>query len=366
MKTLGSNVLYIGKYPWIPEDGGEYQWWKYKVRPICNYDEVKLIDEQSIHSSFATICFADEASKISYNGNEIKGVGLFAVTNNFNKIQPIDIEDGRYFSLAEMQNGQSNAIVIGSEVATQLFGENISPLGKTISLLSKKFFVIGVMKKQGNTMTGFNFDNGVVVSYLYLSSFRNIDRSMGNWSTDPMLMVKARNGVKLEDLKYELRSILRAHRKIKPNEGDTFSFNQLETIQSSLDQIFSAFNKAGWAIGFFSLLVGCFGIANIMFVSVKERTHHIGIKKAIGARSGSILLEFLVEAVLLCLLGGLLGIVFVMILSKFLTHSFDFPIFMSLNNFIMGISISVIVGLLSGYLPAWRASRMDPVVAMRS
>ncbi|MBL7772354.1 MAG: ABC transporter permease [Chitinophagaceae bacterium] len=366
MKSLGSNVLYVCKYPWIPEDDGEYQWWKYKARPICTYDEVKLIERNATLASFASICYSDEAEKISFNGNEVSGVATFAVSNNFNKLQPIDIADGRYFSLAEMQNGQSNAVVIGSEVANELFGNNISPLGKSIKIFSRNFQVVGVMKKQGRSMTGFNFDNGIILSYLYLASFRNIDRSFENWSTDPLLMVKSKNGASLRDMKYEIKSILRAHRKIKPSEKDNFSFNQLDVIQNSINEMFQIFNVAGWIIGFFSLLVGCFGIANIMFVSVKERTPQIGIKKAIGARSISILTEFLIEAILLCIIGGLLGIGFVMLLSKFLTGAMEFPVYMSLGNFILGIGVSVVVGIIAGIIPALRASKLNPVVAIRS
>lgn len=366
MKSLGSNVLYIGKYPWIPEDEGEYQWWKYKARPICTYDEVKLIERDATLASYATICHSDEAEKISFNGNEVSGVAIFAVSNNFNKLQPIDIADGRYFSLSEMQNGQSNAVVIGSEVAKELFGENITPIGKSLKIFARNFMIVGVMKKQGRSMTGFNFDNGIIMSYLYLASFRNIDRNFENWSTDPMLMVKSKNGVKLSDMKYEIKSILRAHRKIKPTEKDNFSFNQLDVIQNSINDIFRVFNVAGWIIGFFSLLVGCFGIANIMFVSVKERTPQIGIKKAIGARSISILTEFLIEAIFLCIIGGLLGIVFVMILSRFLTSAMDFPVYMSFGNFALGIGVSVGVGIIAGIIPALRASKLNPVVAIRS
>jgi putative ABC transport system permease protein len=366
MKSLGSNVLYIGKYPWVPEGDGEYPWWKYKARPICTYDEVKLIDEQASLAAFTTICYNDEAEKVQYAEQEISGASVFAVSNNFNKLQPIEIQDGRYFSLSEMQNAQSNAVVIGSDIAKELFGENINPLGKMIQLFSRKFYVIGVMKEQGQTMTGFNFDNGLIISYLYLASFRNIDRSYGNWTTDPMLMVKARSGVNLRDMKYEIKSILRAKRKLSPKEEDNFSFNQLDVIQKSISEIFSIFNTAGWAIGFFSLLVGCFGIANIMFVSVKERTNQIGIKKAIGAHANSILMEFLIEAVLLCILGGLIGILFVMILAKILTKQVDFPVYLTMSNFAMGIGVSVVVGLLAGFIPARRASKLDPVVAIRS
>jgi ABC-type transport system, involved in lipoprotein release, permease component len=167
-------------------------------------------------------------------------------------------------------------------------------------------------------------------------------------------------------MKYEVKSVLRAARKIRPGEQDNFAFNQLSLIQNSIDSIFVNFNLFGWLIGFFSLLVGAFGIANIMFVSVKERTNQIGIKKAIGAKSGTILAEFLIEAILLCILGGLLGMLFVVILSYFLTDLVGFSVTLSLSHFLLGVLISIVVGVIAGYTPASRASKLHPVVAIRS
>lgn len=366
MQSLGSNVLYIGKFPWIPEGEGEYPWWKYKARPMCNGNEMKVINEQVHLAAYAAICYSDESVNLKFEQNEVKGVNVFAVTYEFNKLQPIDIEDGRYFSLSEMQGTQSNSIVIGYNVAEELFGPSISPIGKYLDLFQKKFQIIGVMKKQGKTMTGFNFDDGVIASYQYIASFRNIDNPNNSGFVDPMLMVKSREGANLEEMKYEIRSVLRANRKLRPNEADNFSFNQLDAIQNSLDAIFAIFKIGAWLIGGFSLLVGCFGIANIMFVSVKERTAQIGIKKALGARPKLILVEFLMESIVLCLMGGFIGILLVVVLSAVLSGKFDFPVTMSVFNFSLGMGISVIVGILAGYIPALRASKLDPVVAIRS
>lgn len=365
MQTLGSNVLYIGKFPWIPEESGEYPMWKYKARPVCNAHELDAIQKQVSKASYAAISYSDNAANFHYGGNETKGVGIFAVTYEFNKLQPIEINEGRYFSLNEMNGKQSNGMVLGSTVADELFGNNISPIGKHLELYGKPFQIIGVMKKQGKTITGFNFDGSVIISYNFLSTLKNIEQT-GNGFTDPMMMVKARRNASLEEMKYEIKSVLRAQRKLRPGEADNFSFNQLDSIQNSINDIFANFNIFGWIIGFFSLVVGSFGIANIMFVSVKERTKFIGLKKAIGARKFSILSEFLIESILLCVFGGLIGILFVMILSKLLSGPLGFPVSLSLNNFILGISISVIVGIIAGYIPAKRAANMDPVVAIRS
>jgi putative ABC transport system permease protein len=366
MQSLGSNVLYIGKYPWIPEEEGEYPMWKYKARPVCNKAELKAIEQNVTSAAYATICYTDEAESVKFQNNEVKGVGIFAVSYDFNKLQPIDIEDGRYFSLSEMQGTQSNGILIGAGIANELFGKNINPVGKSIHLLDRKYNIIGVLKKQGKTITGFDFDNGAILSYNYYSAYRNIDKNIGNGFTDPLLMIKSKEGYNLVEMKYEIKSVLRAMRKLRPSEKDNFSFNQLSTIQGSIDAIFVNFNIFGWIIGLFSLLVGSFGIANIMFVSVKERTNIIGVKKAIGAQSSAILSEFLIESTILCLLGGLIGILFVMILSKFLSGPMGFPVTMSFNNFLLGITISVAVGLVAGYIPAKRAAHLNPVVAIRS
>ena len=230
----------------------------------------------------------------------------------------------------------------------------------------RKFLVIGVLKKQGKTMTGFDFDGGGIISYSFLNSYKNMDGQMGNGFVDPMLMVKTKTNASMTEMKDEIRSVLRAHRKLRPRDADSFAFNQLDSITNSINAIFANFNIFGWIIGLFSLIVGSFGIANIMFVSVKERTRLIGIKKAIGAKSFSIMLEFLIESILLCIMGGLIGIGLVMVLGQILEGPLGFPVRLSFNHFVLGVSISVMVGILSGFIPARRASGLDPVVAIRS
>lgn len=366
MQTLGSQVLYIGKFPWIPEDKGEYAWWKYKARPMNTLDEVKQIEKNASYASFATFCYTDESQKISFNGNELNSVMLFAVSQHFEKLQPIDIELGRYFSGSEIKSGHSNGLVIGTSVAEELFGANISPLGKMLMIYQKPFQIIGVMKKQGKTFTGFDFDGGIILSYPYLASFRAMQNADKNGFADPMIMVKSKNALVFEEMKYQIKSILRAKRKISPKEKDNFSFNQLDAIQNSINDIFVNIKVFGFIIGFFSLLVGSFGIANIMFVSVRERTRQIGIKKALGALSKVILIEFLIESIILCIIGGLFGIILVIFLGKLLSGPIGFPITLSSFNFMLGIIVSILVGMFAGFVPARRASRLNPVVAIQS
>ena len=198
-----------------------------------------------------------------------------------------------------------------------------------------------------------------------LNSIKNIEHGSDDF-TDPMLMVMARKGYAINELKYELKAALRAQRKIRPGEPDNFSLNELSSIQQAIASIFVNFNIFGWLIGLFSLLVGSFGIANIMFVSVKERTPYIGIKKALGAPSSTSLSEFLIESIVLCLLGGAIGMVLVYILTLLLSGPVGFPVFISFKNFFLGVFISVLVGVLSGFWPAQKAASLNPVVAIRS
>jgi putative ABC transport system permease protein len=253
-------------------------------------------------------------------------------------------------------------VVIGYEVFKNLFPGGMDPIGGSVSLQGKKFMVIGVMKKVGQNMAGFDFDNGVIFPYYAAASIYDVQ----SLNYDPFLIIRARPGKPLEDLRYEVEGALRKERKVKPGKGSDFSINQLSQVTERLNLVFGTINIVGWVIAAFSLLVGGFGIANIMFVTVKERTKIIGLKKAIGAKGGSILLEFLVEAVTLCVTGGIVGILIVLLLSLIMTHWMDFPVSLSLKNIFMGLSISAIVGILAGFIPARAAARMDPVVAIRS
>lgn len=366
MKSLGSNILYVGKFAWIPEGKGEYPWWKYKARPACNLEELEAIEREVPSASYAALIYNDVTKTVKAMGNEVSDVSIFATTYYFSKVQAINIISGRYFTMAEMDKDNSYAIVLGYDVATHLFGKAHKALQKVVDVGGRKYRVVGVLERQGQSMTGFDFDGGVIVPFRTFNAGKRIDANTNNGFADPLLLIKNRPRASFEDMRYEVQSVLRAKRRIKPRDPDSFSFNQLEAIQRSIDDIFSSFKIIGLIIGAFSLLVGGFGIANIMFVSVKERTRLIGIKKAIGAKSSKILWEFILESIFLCMLGGSLGIIFVMLLSFLLSAVFDFPVVFSLQNFIIGISISVVLGLLFGFIPAYKASKLDPVVAIRS
>ncbi len=360
MSSLGSDVLYVSRWPWMDE-GGEYKWWEYWRRPSMSPKELKDIQSGVPGAQMVTLCLTLGGNDLKFRDQEISGVAVYSVTHHFDKLQNIDVAEGRYLSQAEVDGGTTVA-VIGSEVYQSLFPGGVDALGRSVTLKGRKFQVVGVLKKVGQNMAGFDFDNGIIIPYYAAANFTDL-LSLNN---DPFIMVKARAGKSLADLKIEVEGALRRVRMVRPGEGNNFAINQLSEITKRLDLLFGTINFVGWIIAGFSLLVGGFGIANIMFVTVKERTKVIGLKKAIGARPASILMEFLIEAVTLCLTGGLIGILIVLGLSLVLTYGLDFPMTLSLKNFIIGIGISGLVGVAAGFIPARAAARLDPVVAIRS
>jgi len=357
--ALGNDVIYISKWPWMDE-GGEYKWWEYWRRPVLRYRDLKAIEQQGQTVRYTTLCFSENNITARQSQYELEGITAYAVTNHFEKMQNFEIAEGRYFNPSEVEGGTSQ-VVLGHEVARELFPGIRNPSGKTVAFLGRKFSVIGILKKNGDNMAGFNFDRGLIIPFLAAASIKDVTAL----DADITMMVKAKNGISTDELGLEAEGILRAQHRIQPGAKNDFSINELSQVTAQLDSMFAMIDAVGLIIAAFSLLVGAFGIANIMFVSVKERTKIIGLKKAIGARRSVVLTEFLIEAIVLCLIGGLIGIIIVWILALIMTLA-GFPVTLSLKNFVTGISVATVVGLLAGYIPARSASRLDPVVAIRS
>jgi len=357
--TLGSDVVYINRWPWMDE-GGEYKWWDFLRRPSMGVKELKAVNGLP-HVQFATLCFSENNLTIKNNQNELSGVNVYAVMPYFENTQNLEIVRGRYFSTTELEAGTACG-VLGDKLYNELFPSQLNPIGTYVFYHGKKIKIIGLLKKMGQSMSGFDFDNGMLVPYYVTSSMLDLK----SLQYDPMLIVKASNEKSLEEMTYELTGVLRAVRKVKPTEANNFAINKLSQISDRLDTIFATINIVGFVIGGFSLIVGAFGIANIMFVTVKERTKMIGLKKAIGAPAATILMEFLTEAVILCLLGGLFGIISVFLLSLLATYLADFEMVLTLKNIGIGTSISLLVGVLAGYIPAKKAAALNPVEAIRS
>jgi putative ABC transport system permease protein len=360
MSTLGSDVLYVGRWPWM-DDGGEYKWWEYWRRPGMTPQDVKAIESQVPDAATATLCLTKQRLTVKYQDMELSSISGYAVMSFFDKVQNIDIQLGRYLSTSELDGGNTS-VVLGYSVYRNLFPGSIDPLGKTITFLGRRFTVVGVMKIAGQNMAGFDYDNSVIFPYYAAATV--LDVRSNNY--DPMLAIKAASGKNIEEVKYAVEGVLRRTRKVRPGEPDNFAINQLSQVSERLNSVFGTIDIVAWVIGGLSLLVGAFGIANIMFVTVKERTKIIGLKKAIGAKRQSILLEFLLEAVVLSLIGGLVGILVVVLLSLLFTYGFDFEVILSMGNFFIGIFVSIFVGVLAGIIPAVSASKLDPVVAIRS
>jgi len=360
VSTLGDDILYISKWPWM-DDNGEYKWWEYWRRPVMTTNELQAVEQKSQTAQFATLLYQENGLTAHRDEYEVSGIAGYAVTKNFEKMQPFDLSKGRYFNQSELAGG-NDKVVLGHAVYEHLFPDNQPFKDHFVTFLGHKFLVIGVLKKSGRNLTGFDFDNGMIYPYFAAAALKNVNSL--NAATN--LMIKARAGIPPSELSSEIEGILRAVRKVPPGEPDNFSINRLSQVTQRLDTLFGMISFVGGIIAFFSLLVGGFGIANIMFVTVKERTKIIGLKKAVGAPHSSILSEFLIEAVMLCLIGGMIGIAIVFISGVILTYAADFPMVLSLKNLFIGIGISTIVGLISGFIPARSAARLNPVVAIRS
>ncbi len=354
--VAGTGVLYIGKWPWIMANN--YPWWKFLNRPEMKYSEFKFLKENLKNAQNVVIYESGRQANAS-NLSSSMNVSLNGATYEINQTTKIPIAQGRYFLPFEADNGLMVAI-IGAEVAENL---NITSVNteQSIKINGIKFKVIGVIEKKGEDAInmGGSPDQMIYIPYVAFAKIFQKDRP------SPEIVLKAFDSdVNQEKLEAEVTGLLRSLRSIKPKEESDFSVNRLDGLNQFFDTIFSTLNIAGSLIAGFSLLVGGFGIANIMFVSVKERTNIIGIQKSLGAKNYFILFQFLFEAVFLSLIGGLVGL-FLVFLITLIPQEF-LPMSLSIGNMSKGILISSIIGVLSGIVPAWFAAKLDPVIAIRA
>lgn len=358
VKSLGNNTVYIDK--WDYQGGAEYPWWKYVNRPSPKLMEMRLIKEKMSAKINAVFSFTTQ-SFIQFDNDKLDGINYHGITDEFDKIQPIEIAYGRYLNQMDFDYGTPN-IVIGYDNAEMLFGKPEKAIGKEVSLRNKKAIVVGVVKKQGKSFVdGWEFDKSIVLSYKFMKQMLFNER----WN-NPKIIIKGPDEMSSDALKDELKGAMRSIRRLGPTEEDDFALNAISDFSKSVSNLFGSVNLGGWLIGLLSLIVGAFGIANIMFVTVRERTPIIGLKKAIGAKRRTILMEFLLESALICIIGGLIGIMLVVILAQLLSSAFNFPIFVSTQILGLAIFICIAIGMLAGIIPAMIASKMDPVVAIRS
>ena len=359
ISSLGSDIVYIQKWPWTSEDGREYQWWQYVNRPLPTIQEYEEMKRRLTRAEELAFVVSTETS-VKFKDNQIENVSFFGTSEGFENIRNFDIQKGRYFSAYELTSGTAVAI-IGHEIANKLFG-NLDPINQLMTIRGYKVKVIGVFEKEGKDNFGDSMDEAILVPVNHVRNVVNIRSE----SMNPMIWVRAKSQVSIDELMAEIRMVMRSMRRIKPNADDNFAMNRTSMLSNQLDQFFATLNIAGWFIGIFSLLVGGFGIANIMFVSVKERTNIIGIQKALGAKFYFVLLQFIFESVILAIAGGIIGLLLVFTGTLLVSNLTDFTISLTPGNIISGLTISSFIGLISGIAPAYSAARMNPVEAINT
>ena len=361
LSFLGTDNLRVEKWPW-DFNNPSYEWWKFFRRPEPTYREYEFLKDNLINAEAVEILTSREGVNVKYSNNSSRIDNLNGVVFENQFFGDWEFIAGRFFTENETLTG-SNAAIIGYKIMEDLFKTPDFAIGKQLKIKGKSYTIIGVTKEQGESFgAGDSFDRQMFIPF---NSFKKIFK-VGRKGSNAVLRVKG-NGDEdpgLVNLEYELRGLIRAKRGIKPIEDDSFAINRPEYLASFVSTIFATISIAGWVIGSFSILVGGFGIANIMFVSVKERVPIIGLQKSLGAKKYFILMQFLFESSFLSIFGGLFGIFFVFLLT--LPDLGTFDLIISLENVILGVTISSVIGILAGLLPALFASNLDPVEAIRS
>ncbi|HUD47072.1 MAG TPA: ABC transporter permease [Candidatus Baltobacteraceae bacterium] len=355
LSILGADVLFVSQHNWVNNTIEE--WISDNKRPYITREQARQVERQMIEAT-AVAPAVSTTQAVWYQNHRASSVEIIGSTDQFLTTSGFNIALGRFLSSAEDEGGRP-VCVIGNDVATNLFPKE-SPIGKKIIIGARRLEVIGVLEKRGSFLGLNSFDNEVIIpiQQLLIGYMRNPNFEV---------QVKVRNVKHLDDAKEELRGLMRKIRHVAPGDPDNFSINQQEQILKTLDRVTGTLATVGLLVTSMSLFVGGIGIMNIMFVSVAERTREIGVRKAIGAKRRTILLQFLIEAASICLIGGLAGLCITYLLTLSIKGAFPyFPVTMSMPVMALAIVTSIVTGVVSGFAPAWRAARMNPVDALRS
>jgi ABC-type antimicrobial peptide transport system, permease component len=360
LSSFGSNSLWIDKFD-ITQMGPEFPWWKYFKRPNMRYREMEFL-KQNLKTAENVALFLGNVVSANYNDATLENTILVGVSEDFGKMQGLKVIQGRYLSESDFNRG-TPVCVIGHQNAEDLFGNPEYAVGKTIDVSGKKLVVVGLLEKQGESLLsmGFQFDKYILTSNTFFSTLFDENKVSRN-----LIMLKPKKSENAEEIKAEARAYMRQVRRLTINDDDNFSIYEVNVFSKFFDPIFSTLNIAGFFITLLSLVVGVFGVMNIMFVTVKERTSQIGLKKAIGAPKKVILTEFLLESAFLCVIGGLVGVFLVWIMTWILSALLPFKIFIAPFMIILALIICIVLGIIAGIIPAMQAAKMDPVVAIRT
>lgn len=357
LSSLDKNTIYLTSVSFGPTDIPQ---WKYEQFPKVSFEEYQYLKSSVNHADFFSFQMFTNRENLKYEGVTVNDINIVPVTYEFVDIQRLNLVSGRFFNESESNSGVP-VVILGYETAKGLFGD-YDPLGKTIRLYGQRFMVIGTLKKQGGGGIDGGDDSSAFIPVNFLRKLYGDNSEI----TLPVIIIKPEKGTDMEALKGDIAQKLRNRRGMKSEEANNFFINVLSGLTDLIDNIVGQMNVVGWIISGFSLLVGGFGIANIMFVSVKERTNLIGIQKSLGAKNKFILFQFLFEAIILSVIGGIIGLLLVWITSIILTRALDFNFILSFSNIVLGTSLAAFIGLISGILPAISASQLDPVEAIRT
>ncbi|MEM6261724.1 MAG: ABC transporter permease [Bacteroidota bacterium] len=362
LASLGNTTMFVHNWPW-KFSGND--WYKYINRPRVSYDDFLKVKNglDGVHGVSFEVGI--EGQTIQAMGRSVENVKAGGITFDYGGIRELKFETGRFFSEVETRRGQS-VCILGYNIAQALF-VNGRAVGRNIRVRGKRLRVVGVLAKKGSTpFGGQSEDDIILMPYLSAARYYNINRRF----IDKLITIKVENYDNMGYIESETIGLMRASRGLRPGTEDTFSINKQEMVMKELDKVFQFLETGGWIISFFSLLVGGFSIGNIMYISVRERTKEIGIQKSLGATKAFILFQFLAESVMICILGGIIGLMMlqtlVYVAGYFLEQSdIALKIAIAQRELVVGMGLSVGIGLVSGFIPSMIAASVDPVIAIR-